>query len=186
MKNSIKFLSVIVLAGLMSFALSGGKYTTKNAKISFFSHTSVEDIKADNNAVVSVLNSENGEIAFSVPMQNFNFEKALMQKHFNSKKFLDTKSHPRSTFKGKISNLDEIKFDKPGEYDAKFSGKLTIKGETNEINETGKITVTNGSLTLDTKFKIKLADYGIAFEKGKPSTNIAKSIEVNVHSVYKK
>lgn len=186
MKNSIKFLSVIVLAGLMSFALSGGKYSTKNAKISFYSHTSVEDIKADNNAVASVLNSETGDLAFSVPMQNFNFEKALMQKHFNSKKFLDTKKHPRSTFKGKIENLDQINLNKSGSYDVKLSGKLTIKGETNEINETGKITVTNDGLTMDTKFKIKLADYGIAFEKGKPSTNIAKSIEVNVHSVYKK
>ena len=36
------------------------KYFTKNGNISFFSATNIENIKADNNQVVSVLNTANG------------------------------------------------------------------------------------------------------------------------------
>ena len=45
---------------------------------------------------------------FSVPMQSFEFEKALMQEHFNSKKFLDTKTNSKAKLVGKIADLSKV------------------------------------------------------------------------------
>jgi polyisoprenoid-binding protein YceI len=144
----------------------------------------VEDISADNYKVVSTLDIASGEVVFSVPMQSFEFEKAKMQQHYNSEKFLDTKTYPKAKFKGNITNMSDIDFSKDGTYDADVSGELTIHGVTKPITEKGAITVDGNKVLVITKMQITLADYEIAFEKGKPSTNIAKTIDVTVKSEF--
>lgn len=177
-------ISIMMLFIMASFEVPGVKYVSNKTHIKFFSTTPAEDIESNNYKSVSTLDTETGEIVFSVPMQSFEFEKALMQKHFNSKKFLDTKSYPKAKLKGTIINLDKIKFDKDGTYDAQISGDLTIKGVTNSINEKGKIIVKEGVVTANSIFVVRLADYGITFTSGKPSTNIAESVEVTVVAEY--
>jgi polyisoprenoid-binding protein YceI len=108
-----------------------------------------------------------------------------MQKHFNQEGFLDTKQFPKAKLKGKITNLSEIDFAKDGTYNAIIEGELTIKGKTNPIKEKGTITVKGNVISTASTFSIVLADYGVAFEKGKPSTNIAKTVEITVHAEYK-
>ena len=72
------------------------KQKTSKTHIKFFSTTPVEDIEANNYATVGTIDPGTGKIVFSVPMQSFEFEKSLMQQHFNSKKFLDTKTNPKA------------------------------------------------------------------------------------------
>ncbi len=48
----------------------------------------------------------------------------------------------------------------------------------------GTVTVKGGKVSTYSKFNITLADYGITFVKGKPSSNIAKTLEVTIHSEY--
>lgn len=187
MKKTIKFFGTLTLGMFMLLSLTpppSGKYVTKTAHIKFFSHTDIEDITANNYAVISTIDPNSGEVVFSVPMQSFEFEKALMQKHFNSKKFLDTKKHPKAKFKGEITNLSAINFDKDGTYKAQLEGEMTIHGVTKKVRENGTITVKGAKITVDAKTTIKLADYEIAFEKGKPSTNIAKIVDVTLKAEY--
>ena len=178
--------TVIVLSLLIfsAFTTPKAKLISKDTHISFYSHTAVEDITANNYKVISTLDTATGDIVYSVPMQSFEFEKALMQKHYNSKKFLDTKNHPKSKFKGKISDLTSVSFDKDGTYEVIVTGDLTIKGTTNAIEEKASITVEGGKVSLNTKMKVVLGAYGITFSGGKPSSNIAKEIEVTVTSIY--
>jgi polyisoprenoid-binding protein YceI len=185
MKRISLILSIILLSvATTSFAQATGKMKTTKTHIKFFSTTPAEDIEANNYASVSTLNTETGDGVFSVPMQSFEFEKALMQKHFNSDKFLDTKTFPTAKLKGKITNLSEIDFSKDGSYPAKVSGDLSIKGKTNPINETATVTVKGNTVSVSSKFTITLADYDVTFVSGKPSSNIAKTVEVTVHSEY--
>ena len=186
MKKSIIIIAAVALVLLSAFSAVSGKYVTKGAHINFFSHTSVEDIKADNYKAVSTIDSETGVVIFSIPMQSFEFEKALMQKHYNSKKFLDTQTYPKAKYKGKITNLSEINFDKDGTYQAVITGQMTIKGQTKDSDQKGTITVKDGEVHVTAKTTITLADYGIGFEKGKPAKNIAKTIDVTVDAKYKK
>jgi len=178
----------IMVAGLVAittaFTPAGGKLISKTGHINFFSHTVVEDITANNYKVVSTLDPSTGNMVFSVPMQAFEFEKALMQKHYNSHKFLDTKTYPKAKLKGTITNLSDINFSKDGTYNANIKGELELHGVTNQISEKGTITIKGDKVTVDAKMTITLADYKIRFEKGKPSTNIAKTVDVTVKSVY--
>ena len=83
MKNlSILSITLAVVILLFAFNLPMTKLVSTKTHIKFFSHTSVEDLEANNNASVSTIDTETGVIVFSVPMQSFRFEKALMQKHF--------------------------------------------------------------------------------------------------------
>jgi polyisoprenoid-binding protein YceI len=185
MKRTI-LLSVIatLVFSVAGFAQDSDKLISSKSHIKFFSTTPAENIEANNMASVSTINKSTGEVVFSVPMQSFEFEKALMQKHFNSDKFLDTQTHPKAKLKGKIINLNEIDFTKDGTYNATVEGELTIKGKTNQLKENGTITVKGGKVSLHTKFNVALAEYGIEFVKGKPSSNIAKTVEVTVHTEY--
>ena len=185
MKKTLFTLAVVGLVAIATaFTTAESKLVSKNGHINFFSHTAVEDISADNYKVVSTLDIASGEVVFSVPMQSFEFEKAKMQQHYNSEKFLDTKTYPKAKFKGNITNLSDIDFSKNGTYDADVSGELTIHGVTKPVTEKGTITVNGDKVLVDTKMQITLADYEIAFEKGKPSTNIAKTIDVTVKSEF--
>ena len=184
MKNSAFLLIALGAFLLFSFKPIPTKLVTKNAHISFFSHTVAEDITANNYKVVSTLNTATGDVVFSVPMQSFEFEKALMQKHFNGKDFLDTKTNPKAKFTGTITNLSAVNFDKDGTYEAIVKGEMTIKGTAKPVNEKGTVTVKGKQVEIKTKLKLVLADYGVTFTKGKPSTNVAKEVEATLNAVY--
>ncbi len=186
MKN--KKIALILLAALVVTALSGqapGKYVSTKTHIKFFSTTPVEDIEAHNYASIGTIEPSTGEVIFSVPMQSFEFEKAMMQQHFNNEHFLVTNVYPKSKFKGTITNLDEIDFSKNGEYEAKIKGEMTIKDKTNPINESGTIVVKNDLLAVNSTFHITLADYGITFNESEMvSTKIGKNIEITFAGEY--
>jgi len=169
---------------LTSFGPTLGKLVSKDTHISLFSHTALEDIAANNYKVVSTLDTSTGDIAYSVSMQSFEFEIALMQKHFNGPDFLNTKEFPKAKFTGKIDNIGSVDFTKDGTYNVRVSGNLTIKDTSKPLNEKATITVEGGKISLDSKMKIVLANYGITFTKGKSSTNIAKEVEVVAKAVY--
>lgn len=181
---------LVILMAIALFAVnhvSGqdtDKIVSKQTHIKFFSSTPAEDIEANNYASVSTLDPQTGEGVFSVPMQSFEFEKALMQKHFNSSKFLDTKSFPKAKLKAKVVDIEGVDFEKDGTYEVNVEGDLTIKGTSNPIKEKATIKVEGEKVTVNSTFNITLSDYGIEFVKGKPSTNVAKEIEVTVIAIY--
>jgi polyisoprenoid-binding protein YceI len=184
MKNLTTMALAVVFMALSGFVTEGEKLVSNDVHISFYSHTTLEDITANNYKVVSTLDKTTGDVVFSVPMQSFEFEKALMQKHFNSSGFLSTKKFPKAKFKGSISNLSSINFDKDGTYPATATGQLTIKDVTKSIDEKGTIKIEGEKVTISLKMNIVLAEYDITFSKGKPSTNLAKEIELTINAIY--
>lgn len=182
----INLKSIVMILALTTISLTAfaQKQTSSQTHIKFYSTTPAENIEANNYKSVSTLDTKSGEIVFSVPMQSFEFEKALMQEHFNSKKFLDTKTNPKAKLTGKITNLDKVNFEKDGTYTANITGDLTINGVTKSIAEKATFTIKEGKINLNSVFNITLADYKIAFDKGKPSTNIAKIVEVTAEANY--
>jgi polyisoprenoid-binding protein YceI len=184
-KLTIFLSSAALLFSIAAYSKSPDKYISSKSHIKFFSSTPVEDIEANNYASLSTINPKTGDVIFSIPMQSFEFEKALMQKHFNNEHFLETNIYPKSKLKGRITNLDEIDFSKEGKYPAVFEGEITIKDKTSALKETGTITVNGENLNVNVTFNLTLADFGITFDEGEMvSTKIAKSVEVTVSSEY--
>lgn len=163
---------------------SSSKLVSTKTHIKFFSTTPAEDIEAFNTTSVSTIDKTSGDVVFSVPMQGFEFEKSLMQKHFNNDKFLDTKKYPEAKLKARVTNLEDVDFETDGKYPATVKGELTIKGVTKPVSENGTITVKGNTVNVKSTFDVTLADYGVTFAGGKPSTNIAKTVEVTVQAEY--
>ncbi len=179
-----KTILTIAAVAAITFSLFSQKMVTTKSQIKIFSHTTVEDIQATNTKAIGTLTAETGEVVFSIPMQSFEFEKALMQKHYNSPKFLDTKQFPKAKLIGKITNLSVLNLKKDGTYSVKVNGTLELHGITKPVDENATVTVKDGVVSVSSKLTIVLADYKIAFEKGKPSTNISKSIAVTVDATF--
>ncbi len=176
MKKTLFILSLLTLSIIGN---SQGKLATKTAKITFHSETPIEKIEATTNQAAAILNKKTGEIAFKALIKSFEFEKALMQEHFNEN-YMESETYPKAMFKGKIEDLSAVNFDQPGNYDATVKGSLTIHGETKPITVSAKIKVKEDKKNIDvsSNFKVKLEDYNIKNDKIK---NIASDIDVNVN-----
>lgn len=185
MKKIILSLAVAVIA--VSGVNAQTKYITRTGQATIYSHTVAEDISASNNTVTGVINSSTGDIAISVPVQSFQFEKAMMQEHFNQPNFMDSKQFPKLSLKGKITNLSAIDLSKNGKYEATVTGDLTIKGVTKPVTEKATIEVDNGKVTVTSKFVVKdISSYGVGKPMGKKKNNLADDIEVTYTAAYDK
>ncbi|HET9431875.1 MAG TPA: YceI family protein, partial [Chitinophagaceae bacterium] len=150
MKKMIFFNCILLL--LVSGSLTAqGKFYTKGGKISFFSSTSMEDIEAINRSVTALLDTKSGDLQFSLLMKGFEFKKALMQEHFNAK-YVESDKYPRAQFKGQVINNTQINYSADGSYDARVKGKLTIHGQTKDIEIPGTIIVKDGKPVLNSVF----------------------------------
>jgi len=173
---------------ILFFLLIGGnsaiaqKYMTRNGYIGFYSHTPMEDIKADNNQVAGVLDTGTGEMVFQVLIKSFHFERALMEEHFNEN-YMESEKYPKATFKGKITDLSSVNFSKNGTYAVTVDGDLTIHNVTNKVGIKGTIEVITGGINASSKFYIVPEDYKIEI----PSVvreKISKNLEVTVSMKY--
>jgi len=175
---------VTILTILSSLAgpAAAQKYFTKNGNISFFSATTLENITADNNQVVSVLNTENGEMQFSLLIKNFHFKKALMEEHFNEN-YMESDKFPKATFKGNITDAAKVNFTADGSYNVTVDGELTLHNVTKKISASGIITVKGGKIAGTSKFTAKPSDYNITIP-ALVKDNISETIEVTVSCNY--
>ena len=98
---------VIFIALLfISTSVVGQKYISEKSNIVFFSSALLEDIEARNEKAKSVFNADNGDIVFSIPVNQFQFAKSLMQEHFNEK-YMESDKYPKTIFKGKVLDFEK-------------------------------------------------------------------------------
>ncbi|TAE55326.1 MAG: YceI family protein [Bacteroidetes bacterium] len=177
-----KCLSILALAIVFVLPLQAQKYRTNTANIWFVSLTSMEKIEAHNNQGTSLLDTQTGQVVFQVLMKGFQFEKALMQEHFNEK-YVESDKFPKATFQGTITNLSEIKFSQAGTYKARVTGKMNLHGVTKPLSTEGTIEVRDGKLIVKAKFTVALADYSIIVPV-LVRESIANTIDINVDATY--
>jgi hypothetical protein len=175
-----KVFFLLMAFGTMSVSLRAQKYSTEKTFVSFFSDAAIEDITADNTKTVGVFNSATGDIAFSVPIKDYEFEKSLMKEHFNEK-YMETEKFPKSTFQGTIVGYDP---NATGVQNVTSKGKLAIHGMTKEVEIPGTIAKQGDKLIMKSKFIVKLEDYNIAIPQ-LLWQNIAEQVEVTIDFTFK-
>lgn len=178
---SMKNFKLLFVSSLLCFSLGAAaqKFTLEKSIVKFYSAATIENIEATNTKAVSIFNAATAEVAFVIPIKEFEFEKQLMKEHFNEK-YLESEKYPKATFQGKFSDFVV----KEGEQRAVAQGKLTIHGVTEEIEAPGTISMTGNIVTAQAKFKIKLEDYKIKIPQ-LLWQNIAEEVEVTVEFIYK-
>lgn len=160
--NSIPVVNNIILI-LTIFFFSKCAYSqlmmTRNATISFHSHTFLEDVDAENNQVLAVIDVNKKNIAFSSLMRNYVFRKKLMQEHFNEN-YIESDKYPKSTFSGTYS--EDVPMDKDGTYPVNVKGKISLHGVTKEIHVPATLTIKGETITGNAIFKLNPSDFNIS------------------------
>lgn len=175
------FLAAIIIVTTTFFCKAQiYKSVDKGLNVSFFSETPLENIDAKSNIGSSLLNTSTDSVAFRLPISSFQFDKALMQEHFNEN-YMETPTYPNATFRGKIN--EKVDYKKDGIYKVTCTGKLNIHGVEQLRTINGTITVKGNDVILDSQFFVKTADHKIdvpkvVFEK------IAESIKITVNAKY--
>lgn len=176
MKKAIISLSFVLLVTTMA---SAQKFMTKNGSIKFSSETPMEKIEAVNRQVNAALDFAKGDFVFKVLIRGFEFEKALMQEHFNEN-YMESEKFPNSTFNGKVNNIKDVNLAKDGVYKVVVEGDLTMHGVSNKVKVNGTLEVKAGKVIGNAKFNVAPKDYNIAIPKAVVK-NIAEAIEIDVN-----
>ncbi|MEQ9591902.1 MAG: YceI family protein [Cyclobacteriaceae bacterium] len=177
----MKILVGIALLSCVSFVLKAQKFSSTKSEVSFYSEASIEDISATNKEGSSIFDLQSGEIAFIIPISAFEFEKSLMQEHFNEK-YMESDKHPRATFEGIITGYSKD-IATPQSVIAK--GKLTIHGVTRSASVEGTLLLQGERTKVNAKFVVRLEDHKVKIPKLLWS-NIAEEVEVEVDFDYSK
>lgn len=152
------------------------RYLTRAGHIKFFSAAPLEDIEAHNYKALSIVDLSKGQIAVNLLIKAFEFEKKLMQEHFNEN-YMESAKYPKSTYQGNFEVPAGLKAMEDGTYELDVSGEMLIHGIKKEVATTATLKVEGGKLFGEVFLKVKVDDYGIKIPKV-VVRNIAEEIEV--------
>jgi len=165
----------LVCIGLLCLGLvaqaNAQNYVGKSLKVTIFSSTPVEDIKAASTSASAVLVLPKQELAVQIPIKSLEFDKKLMQEHFNEN-YMESDKYPMAKFKGAIEPL--LDFTKDGDYPVTVKGVLNVHGVDQNRTISGKINVKGGVLTISSNFEVACKDHQIKI----PRLVFAKIAEV--------
>lgn len=156
-----------------------GEVIARQGEMSFISYTSVERIEAENDQVLSLLDLNSGEIAMSVLMRAFKFEKSLMEEHFNES-YVESDLFPNATFKGVIKDFDAKA---TGAQTRLVNGFFTLRGIQKPLEFKVIITKIGDKISVNGEVEITVKDYNIKIPS-LLSPNIAKNIQVTFNFDY--
>jgi len=174
-----KKLLFLFISMSLAFTSKSKKIIDKQGQVTFFSYTSVENIQATNNQVLSLIDLDKGDIVITMLMRAFVFEKTLMQEHFNES-YIESDLFPKATFDGHILDFDPNSKDPQTKL---IKGDFTLHGMTKSLEIKATITPYKNSYAISGKMQLTTKDYNI---KIPPllSPNIAKSIDVSFNFKY--
>jgi hypothetical protein len=177
MKNKILLAGAFILFATVSF---GQKYFTKMGKINFdaTSPSSPEKIEGVNRSATCVIDIKTGNMQFALLMKGFVFEKALMEEHFNEN-YVESHKFPKAEFKGAIANNETVNYTKDGSYTVKVKGKLTMHGETKEVETEGKLVIQGGKINAIADFTVLLSDFKVSIP-GLVADKVSKTAKISV------
>jgi len=174
--NLKKLFAILPILSIGFLAIAQGPLITKDSETSFFSSAPLEDIEAINKQTTAALDIAKGEIVVKMLIKHFEFEKKLMQEHFNEN-YMESEKYPSAVFKGKFTSAEPIDVNSDGEYEVDVVGEMTIHGVTKPLNCKATIAIKDKKVAANTKFTVKTKDFDIKIPK-LVVKNIAEEIEI--------
>ncbi|WP_370899513.1 YceI family protein [Chryseobacterium gossypii] len=177
MKKLVLFTAALLFG---NFVLAQ-KYSSKTGKVSFEASVPLfEDVFAQDDNNVIVLNSDTGDMASVSVVKNFHFKTKLMEEHFNES-YAETAKYPKTVFTGKILNFDKTRLTaSPQKYT--IQGKLNFHGVERPVSSTATIYAKEGKIYMQGGFVAKPADYNVTIPK-MVTKKIAESVNVEYNYV---
>ncbi|ETZ21501.1 YceI family protein [Pedobacter sp. V48] len=161
--NRIRKITRLLVALLLLHLSAGAQnFVSKDIRIGLFSSTPLEDIRAVSDKGNAVLVAETREIVVQLAVKTLEFDRKLMQEHFNEN-YIESDKYPYAKFKGLIDQ--PVDFTKDGNYAVTVTGILSVHGVDKKRTIPGKVTVTNGVVQISSEFKVACVDHNIKIPK---------------------
>lgn len=159
MKNTIVLLSFLFV--FSANATAQDVLVTRTAHIHVKSKNSVKNVEADNYQMRGQIDPITGKVEFVGLLKSFEFKLGALDQAFNNDKVSLTQ-YPRITYDGKIINLKQVNFSKPGTYNVNIKGTLYIWDEKRVTFAKGKLIVnTDGSVRAESIFDIRIEEKNV-------------------------
>lgn len=176
-----KVIITSILLGI-ALSLSAQKVFTKEGHIAFTSTSPLETIEADNHKALSIIDLTDGSMEWSVLVKGFQFDKKLMQEHFNEN-YMESSKYPKAKLVAKLNGYGKLKEGDVSNLELPYTGQLTIHGVTKEVSGVATFSGSMSSLSATSKLVVACADYDIDIPKV-VRDNIAKEITIDVSADY--
>lgn len=151
---------------------------TQSGTITFFSESPLENIEAVNNQVSTVMNLTTGEIQAQLLVKAFEFDKALMKRHFNER-YLESHKYPKSKFVGKIVTEEALNLSESPQ-NVSLEGSLSLHGVTRDLTTNAAISKTaDGIIQATSTFFVNLEEYNVEVPSG-VRKKVAEDIKVTI------
>ncbi|MFV8343117.1 YceI family protein [Flavobacterium sp. XS2P39] len=145
------------------------------ASVPFF-----EEVEAINEKISCVLITKTGEITCLAFIKNFQFERSLMERHFNAN-YMESNRFPKAIFKGIIEKFD-LKNVNSTANEYLIKGKITIHGKSKKIIVIGKIKKGTQGIELVSNFPLNTDDFKIEIPNIVRS-KISKNVNTQLYCV---
>lgn len=178
MKTTKIILTALIMISALQITIAQSKYLDKNGTIVFeASEEAFEPVKATNESVTVILNTETGDIASLGLIKSFRFKNSLMEEHFNEN-YIESETYPKATFKGSIKDFDaSVLSDKATDF--MVEGTLSLHGTEKQISTSLTFTKDGDVIGVTGGFNVTPEDFNIEI----PSVvknKIAKEINVTL------
>lgn len=140
--------------------LNAQRYFTREGRIKFFSEAPLENIEANTNKALCIVDLGKGQVAVDLLIKSFEFEKKLMQEHFNEN-YLESDKYPKATFKGEFDVPEDLLALKEGTYTVDVSGTITIHGVSKPLQTSLDLVVSGEEINTEFEFTAKVEDHEI-------------------------
>ena len=157
------------------------RYKTTGGEVSINASTPLEDIYALNNSANAILDPATGKFAVVMLIKEFEFDRKLMQEHFNEN-YMESDKFPKATFAGILVEFNQ---DTVGQVNTKYKleGNLSIHGVTRPLNTIVQISGNGRLIKLESDFMVRSEDHGITvpqlvFKKIATEVQVKVSLEL--------
>jgi len=136
------------------------RYFTREGNVKFFSEAPMENIEATTNKALCIIDLAKGQVAVDMLIKSFEFEKKLMEEHFNEN-YMESDKFPKATYKGKFEVPEGLEQMKDGNYLVPVIGEITIHGEKQKLELPVELVVSEGKINTRFEFVVKVEDHKI-------------------------
>jgi len=122
-----------------------------------------EEVKATNESVTAILDTETNQIASLALMKGFHFKNALMEEHFNEN-YVESETYPKAKFRGNLLDFNIEELDE-GITEVSVAGTLEVHGREKRIRTRLKTQKIRDIISITGMFKVTPGDFDIVIPK---------------------
>ena len=163
MIKSIYILGAVAVLFVVMAAVPVAVYKVSKGSIQFRSDAPLELIKASSDELAGLFDTDKKMFAFRIKVNTFKGFNGLLQKEHFNENYMETAKFPYASFEGKV--IEDIDYSKPGTYNVRAKGNLTVHGVTQERIVKLILVVKNKTISAESAFTVLLADHNITIPK---------------------